>query len=516
MAKRLIWLSIGTAVAILLICFHARSSVSSLGSWAKGVVGSDGQLQFSTDTAEFRLRELERMGAIRKKPKIVTSWGLASVGQVRHRFGHGQMPTSRSRTDVVKEVHKPPRTDACPNGLIYIYDLPPMFNNDFLANCAAIHRTVDMCEAFSHSGVGWPSGEDAASGKVLIPPHAWYATDQFSLEITFHERMKELPCLTSDPLEATLFYIPFYPGLAIFRSLYEKDKAEKDKHGHAIVDWLAQFPWWHRHEGRDHLLVVTRVIIDFTRGVVRDDWGNGLLKMSHFLNCSVLGIEAHGKRHKLPNAHSIPYPSSFHPSTDEDIRRWQDFVRNYRKEHTVVFGGTGRGMGTAIRHLLWKACTDHPDDCFFYSCRDRACIMKPHNVMWFYLSGKFCFQPPGDTPTRKGLFDCMLAGGIPVTFHRETFALYEWHLPSSPEDEVLVYIPSEGLTENNIGIVIDKVRAIPPEKVARMQENIIKLIPDLIYSMPGNTVREFRDAFHIAVGKVMDHVNDLKLPYYKP
>lgn len=41
----------------------------------------------------------------------------------------------------------------------------------------------------------------------------------------------------------------------------------------------------------------------------------------------------------------------------------------------------------------------------------------------------FCLTPPGDTVSRKGLFDAILMGCIPVVFYEGT-AKYPWHLPS--------------------------------------------------------------------------------------
>lgn len=183
----------------------------------------------------------------------------------------------------------------CEGKYIFMYDLPEKYNQEFLDNCATIHRSVNMCDAFSHGGVGWPANRTSpyaniteevqstqAEWKPLPPEGTWYETDQFSLEIIFHSKMKNYPCLTTNPYQATLFYIPFYPGLSVFRSIYEKNFTERDRHAKEVVHWLKQFPWWDRHRGRDHLLIITRVLIDFTRDIVRKDWGNTLVKSALF------------------------------------------------------------------------------------------------------------------------------------------------------------------------------------------------------------------------------------------
>ena len=167
--------------------------------------------------------------------------------------------------------------ESCVGRYVYMYDLPSSFNEKFLDNCARIHRSINMCPAFSNSGAGAPAKGGNSSLPDLLPESYWFESDQFSLEIIFHARMKEYKCLTGDPAQASLFYIPFYAGLSVFRSLYEPDLADRDKFGKLLVDWLAQSPWWDRHHGMDHVQVVTRVLIDFTREYVRSDWGCNLM-----------------------------------------------------------------------------------------------------------------------------------------------------------------------------------------------------------------------------------------------
>ena len=167
--------------------------------------------------------------------------------------------------------------ESCVGRYVYMYDLPGTFNQKFLDNCARIHRSINMCPAFSNFGAGTPAKGGNSSLPDLLPESCWFESDQFSLEIIFHARMKEYKCLTQDPTQASLFYIPFYAGLSVFKSLYEPDLADRDKFGKPLVEWLAQSPWWDRHHGMDHIQVVTRVLIDFTREYVRSDWGCNLM-----------------------------------------------------------------------------------------------------------------------------------------------------------------------------------------------------------------------------------------------
>ena len=51
-----------------------------------------------------------------------------------------------------------------------------------------------------------------------------------------------------------------------------------------------------------------------------------------------------------------------------------------------------------------------------------------HNPLELSLRSVFCFQPIGDLMTRKGLFDSILLGCIPIVFDPLTAeVMYTWH-----------------------------------------------------------------------------------------
>jgi hypothetical protein len=99
-----------------------------------------------------------------------------------------------------------------------------------------------------------------------------------------------------------------------------------------------------------------------------------------------------------------------------------------------------------------------------------------------YLS-QFCLTPPGDTVSRKGLFDAILMGCIPVVFYPMT-AYYPWHLPTGngPEglDSFAVYIPGRDMLRDP-SIVMDRLRNIPREQVTAMREKLVALAPRIQY-----------------------------------
>lgn len=49
---------------------------------------------------------------------------------------------------------------------------------------------------------------------------------------------------------------------------------------------------------------------------------------------------------------------------------------------------------------------------------DPAGVLKAYELA---ASAWYCFQPPGDTFTRRAFWDCLLAGAIPVVFDEAYF-----------------------------------------------------------------------------------------------
>lgn len=94
---------------------------------------------------------------------------------------------------------------------VYIYDLPAKFNSD-LAKCASKNRANSMCFDFANTGFGPKMDINIKLPKYL----RFYKTHQFSLEVIFHEKLLRSPHLTTDPKQATLFYVPYYAALSCF------------------------------------------------------------------------------------------------------------------------------------------------------------------------------------------------------------------------------------------------------------------------------------------------------------
>ena len=86
-----------------------------------------------------------------------------------------------------------------------------------------------------------------------------------------------------------------------------------------------------------------------------------------------------------------------------------------------------------------------------------------------YVLSVFCLSPPGDTFTRRGFWDALLVGCIPVVFHEHS---RRWPVFFANEDvrAVTVMLPADAFAANP-GVLEDKLRAWLPQ-VPAMQRAI--------------------------------------------
>lgn len=394
--------------------------------------------------------------------------------------------------------------DSCFGRYIYVHDLPSKFNVDILNNCSALLRWSNNCEFLSNSGLGL---ETKVSGEIL-QKRSWYATNQFMLEVIFHNRMKEYKCLTKDPTLASAIFVPFYPGLDLRRYLWDDAALKRDFNSIELMKWLAEKREWKKMQGRDHFFVAGRTTWDFRRrGDSQSGWGNNLMELSQTKNMTVLGIESSPWSN---NEFAIPYPTYFHPRHDFEVFQWQSKIRKIKRPYLYSFVGAPRPKAEkSIRSMIIDQCTASGRNCDFLDCKIKNC-KNPVNVMNMLQRSNFCLQPSGDTYTRKSIFDSILAGCIPVFFNpRSAYIQYIWYLPKN-YTKYSVYIPEKKLKEGPESIEMI-LKGISNGQVRSMREEVIGLIPHIIYAYPQSSLDTLEDAFDIAVRRVIERVERMKL-----
>ncbi|KAF6152421.1 hypothetical protein GIB67_038044 [Kingdonia uniflora] len=339
------------------------------------------------------------------------------------------------------------------------------------------------------------------------------------LELIFHRRILDYPCLTHNPSLADAVYLPYYSGIDALRYLFGSEVNYSSRHGLELFRFLKEDEpeIWARRGGHDHFLVMARQAWDFSQGVERDVpvWGTSFLEMPEFFNVTALTLES---RAWPWQEQAIPYPTSFHPSNLALLESWVGRVRRSRRTTLMLFaGGGGVAASPNIRHSIRVECENNTISdngsrisklCDIVDCSNGVCEHDPIQFMRPMLQASFCLQPPGDTPTRRSTFDGILAGCIPVFFEDSSAKTqFGWHLPEDQYREFSVFIPKEEVVLKGVKIV-DVLTAIPKAEVRRMRDNVIELMPRVIYRRHGASMgwRSKKDAFDIAVEGAIERI----------
>ncbi|KAL2246755.1 UNVERIFIED_CONTAM: Xyloglucan galactosyltransferase XLT2 [Sesamum indicum] len=393
--------------------------------------------------------------------------------------------------------------EECPSGRVYVYDLPSMFNRDLpLHNCTDLSPWNWQCGIDNNHGYGGPATEL----RRVLPGNlskSWYRTNQFSLELIFHQRILQHKCRTLEPESAAAFYIPFYAGLAVGKYLWVNDTSKRDWHCEMMLQWVKKHKYWKKLNGSDHFMTIGRITWDFRRltdpGQI---WGSTFLNMPAMQKVTRFIIEkAPGDDRDV----SVPYPTGFHPKTREILNQWQNFARNYNRPSLFTFiGATRSWVNNDFRGLLLNYCYNEPGSCRVVDCATAQCSTDSSVILEALLGSEFCLQPRGDSFTRRSVFDCMVAGSVPVFFWKRTaYDQYEWFLPGEPES-YSVYIDHEAVRNGSISIKQVLMR-YSKEEIKRKRERVIETIPRIVYRM-GNG--KFEDAFDIALDGVLERIKE--------
>ncbi|XP_074333912.1 xyloglucan-specific galacturonosyltransferase 1-like [Apium graveolens] len=406
-----------------------------------------------------------------------------------------------SAVKVVEEhlqVHRSWRSNSsslttCDGSGVYVYDLPPKFNKDLVAQCSDMSPWLDFCQFFRNGALGEPIPK---LGK------AWYNTHQYSLEPIFHSRVMKHPCRVYNENEAKLFYVPFYGGLDILRWHFKNASPDvKDTLALELVEWLKLQKPWALNSGKDHVFVLGKVSWDFRR---RDDspWGSTFLNLEEMQNPIKLLIE---REPWHVNDIGIPHPTYFHPHSDEDIISWQfKIIQSSRNNLASFAGGARPDSPDSIRSVLINQCTlASTGTCKFQNCSSGGCD-QPESIIKLFLESEFCLQPPGDSPTRKSVFDSLISGCIPVFFDPFTaYYQYSWHLPED-HGKYSMFIDQEEVRKSKVNVV-EWLMKIPKKARDDMRRYIVyELLPGLVYGDSSSDFEQFQDAFSITMNNLLE------------
>ena len=197
----------------------------------------------------------------------------------------------------------------------------------------------------------------------------------------------------------------------------------------------------------------------------------------------------------------IPFMGSVHDAT----LRQPDAGHARTVLISAAFADTGhyshRGQ-MELRHKLLSQCNSVADELCQTGRLYEGGLRKSKEESYFptsqalasvldlYRRSAFCLQPAGDDPSRKGTVDALLSGCIPVFFHEESQALWPLHWGQWVRN-ASVLVPHDTVMVRNINVV-DRLRAVPTEHIARMQQVIGRMAHTMAYTMPDGNSRTRR------------------------
>ena len=254
------------------------------------------------------------------------------------------------------------------------------------------------------------------------------------------------------------------------------------------------------------MIVLGKISWDFRRSS-DSPWGTRLLEIDKMQNPIKLLIE---RQPWHENDIGIPHPTNFHPHSDNDIISWQLKIIRSNRKNLVSFAGAARDDAEDnIRSTLIDQCASLGNGkCHFLNCSSVKCD-EAESVIELFVESEFCLQPPGDSPTRKSVFDSLISGCIPVLFDPFTaYYQYPWHLPHD-HDKYSVFMDKKEVVQMNVNVV-ERLTNISSRERENMRRYITyELLPGLVYGDYNAELDKFQDAFAITMNNLFERVNRL-------
>jgi len=199
----------------------------------------------------------------------------------------------------------------------------------------------------------------------------------------------------------------------------------------------------------------------------------------------------------------MPYPGHVQFSSTKSLRLWTESMlkRNRPIKMALSAGNHSDKFTPHLKHEVydrshWLDQCIADDSCIHLPIEKNGSLKKAGlAALGLYSKAEFCLQPPGDSPSRQGIFDSMMVGCIPVLY----FPSVETYTPTFiPNPHEVMVILDEPISDRPFGPILS---AISKERKDQLRENIMKLLPRLVVSSKPPT--DFEDAFDIALKEVV-------------
>lgn len=318
--------------------------------------------------------------------------------------------------------------------LVYVYGLDASFREDGRPDC---------------------SSRDCAFGgpPVQIGGLEAWSSNQFELPWMIYHRLLNSPRRTKDVREAEVFFVPAWgtgllgrcaePAalLAALRQENPRLETEGEHIGprHILIDSRSTFVCRHMEDlGPGPERLFTRVNLE----VANLKWNGAEDLDTHQLIDPDLCAGGRRCRGQPRAWYAFPYPTIYHgPAARAPA------ATRPRGHATYLWSYFGRihGKAEVLREALMVECRTSNRCQSGWSPRQEQQGNRSRadfgGLAKRLLQSTFCAQPPGDTPSRKGIIDAIVFGCVPVVFVEEQMALWRAHFTREEFASFAVLVP---------------------------------------------------------------------------
>ena len=372
------------------------------------------------------------------------------------------------------------------------------------ASCNSLDRSLcDRVDLKTHRDwVNEGRGKPIATVRLDVP-YLLYNTNEQGLDILLHFKMREL-YTSADLCSADFVYAPFFK-FALEKRIQYCLKLCKVKPSSASVHNIMR-KLFHQYVESMGILIESSAcsptvltILGMTSLHYHDTWFQSAV-MSKLGKLVIFGKEQSRKglppaiSYKLEKVCLLPYPSIFHLPGDgknafvEIDSRRQVLVSLIAKRTKLSsnskLGKYFGGQGAALRPVLRSQLEDAIDAGVPASLETKVDVQSRTSTM---MSSIFCLQPPGDSPARRGFYEAVLLGCIPVVFRNDTYNLF----PSTWQVTMMtVFIAEESVTTGSTNVV-SHLSDISDATIAALQLQMSRARRAFQYSLRRDTYDGF-------------------------
>lgn len=338
-----------------------------------------------------------------------------------------------------------------------------------------------------------------------------YATHMYSAPMILLWRILRSPRLTLDPAEADLFFVPMWPkqkSQKLWEERCERDSnlnlaselmylTERTAHRHFFIVGKGHVKvggkcdaWWKKPSGLLRRAMRFAYSSDYGTGdrEGQERYGPFDLKTPWDAEKIAADVLLEDDNANYPHLVSVPYPSSIHVSLHSLHRslRPPDWIAR-KGQHaqflaSFVGGAHSRSTFAAVRKQLRQDCDRAGRDVCFYFNYDHSQGVFTCGLHKFMTNATFCFQPGGDSPYRKSLYDSILTGCIPVIFSEYNARVSSWHFWANHRQNSMVVINASTYLHGDFD-VLRYLASIDHDIVLKMQHNIAAHAHRLQYAL---------------------------------